>query len=174
MYKPLRIGIVVLLIVGASLLASHRGGLAQFSPYTLEYCTQSERTFFATGIPFYRSNRERIENPLVAMLIEDGFVSPQPDRNDRWELIFHWNDKWRDGYGPLYDVFHRHRDEVILWSRNNRECASIYWSEGFRLRRSSNTMDVAAGKSILNHCWRITDPEEMRKTIQQIKAELAT
>jgi hypothetical protein len=174
MRKPLIItGIVVLLSVAAAFLSSQRGGLAHFSPHTLEYRTQSERTFFATGIPFYRSNHKQVDNPLVAMLIDDGFVSPQPDKTGRWELIFHWNNSWRDGYGPLYNIFHRHRDEIIKWSRNNRECAQIYWSEGFRLLRSNNTMDVAAGQAIIDSCWRINDPDEMRKSIQQIKTEVA-
>jgi len=161
-------------MVGVALLTSHRGGLAYFSAHTLEYRMQSERTFFATGIPFYRSIHNRVDNPLVAMLIDDGLVSSQPDENDQWELVFHWNHSWRDGYGPLYGIFHRHRDAIIKWSRDNPECAKIYWSEGFRLLRSNNTIDVSTGHAILNHCWRITDLEEMHTAIRQIKAEIAT
>jgi len=175
MRKPLtNIGIVGVFIIATVLVTSDRGGLARFSPHTLEYRIQSERTFFATGIPFYRSNYKLVNNPLVAMLIDDGFVSPQPDKNRRWQLVFHWNDSWRDGYGPLYDIFHRHRNRIIEWSRNNRECAEIYWSEGFRLLRSDNTIDVTAGEVILNFCWRIDNPEEMRKTIQQLKDGVAS
>ena len=164
--------IAVVIIVAAVLLTSTRGGLGDFSPHTLEYRTQSERTIFATDIPIYRSGYEPVENALLTMLIEDGFVSPQPAETDRWEPLFHWNDSWRDGYGPLYDIFHRHRDQIIEWSHNNQECAEVYWSEGFRLLRSNNKTDVMAGQSILNFCWRITDPAEMRKTIQQIKTDL--
>jgi hypothetical protein len=160
------IGIVVVLVVAVVVLTSHRGGRAYFSPHTLEYLTQTERTIFATGIPFYRSRLERVENPVVAMLIEDGFVSRQPDKNGHWELIFHWNEAWHDGYGQLYDIFSRHRDAIVDWSRKNPECAKIYWSEGFRLLRSDNPEDVIAGGYLLRECWRIDDPEEMRKTIQ--------
>ena len=175
MRKPYKvIGIVVVLVIGTALLTSNRGGLAHFSPHTLEYHTQSERTFFATGIPFYRSAHERVDDPLVALLIDDGFVSPQPDKNGRTELIFHWNDSWRDGYGALYDIFHRHRDQIIEWSRNNRECAQIYWSEGFRLLRSNDRIDIETGRDILRHCWRIDNVDEMRKTIKELKTEVAT
>lgn len=174
MYKRVgTIGIVVLLVVAAAFLTSHRGGLAHFSPHTLEYYTQSERTFYTTGIPFYRSRHKHYDHPLVVMLIDEGFVAPQANANDRWELIFHWNDTWRDGYGSLYDIFTRHRDQVMEWSRTNPECARIYWSEGFRLLRSDSEVDVTTGQMILNDCWRIRDPEEMRKTVQEIKDYMA-
>lgn len=103
------------------------------------------------------------------MLIADGFVSPQPDPGGRWEPIFHWNESWRDGYGMLYYILDRDSDKTIKWSRENRKCAEIYWSEVFRLLRSNNKADIATGHSILRDCWGIENVDEMRKTIEFYK-----
>ncbi len=107
------------------------------------------------------------------MLIEEGFVTPQPPTNDRWEPVFHWNDGWKDGYGELHRVFHRNQDQIIEWSRSNREVAQIYWSEGFRLLRSDKDVDVAAGREILRACWRNSTAEELRAQMQILKDEVA-
>jgi hypothetical protein len=136
------IAMAVTLLVGALIaVTSHRGGRAYFSPHTLEYRVQSERTIYATGVPIYRSAYRSVDHPLIEMLVTEGFVSPQAGDADRWEVIFHWNDSWRDGYGPLYDLFRR-RNEVIEWSRAHPEVAQIYWAEGFRYLRSRDERDI--------------------------------
>ena len=174
MRKPFTIiCVVIIAIVGLAMLKSHRGGSGQFSPQTLEYRTQSERTFFGTSIPFYRSNYHRADNPLIRMLIDDGLVSPQLDVNPKWEHVFWWTEGQPSSDGYLYGVLHRNRDRIIEWSRENPECARIYWAEGFRLLRSNSRIEVSAGSYFLSHCWHFTDVEELHEAIQQIEAEIA-
>lgn len=162
-----------MILVAAVLLTSDRGRRGEFSPYTLEYRIQTEHTFFGTGVPFHRSSYRSADHPLVEVLINEGFVTPQPDRGNHWELIFHWNDSWRDGYGGLYYVFFRDREQIIEWSRNNRECAQLYWSEGFRLLRSDDAWDAEVGCEILNSCWRYSDLDELTSAMHQIKTTYA-
>lgn len=174
MRTQVRIAIGFLFLsVALVLLSSQEGGRAEFSPHTLEYRTQRERTVFAIGIPIYRSSYRRYEHPLVEVLVEEGFVTPARVDADRWEAIFHWNEAWRDGHGFLYDIFVRHRDDVIVWSQNNRACAAIYWSEGFRLLRSDDPRENMAGQYILVDCWGIVEPDEMRTRMQRLKDEVA-
>ena len=174
MRKPLTICCVVIIaIVGMAMLKSRRGGAGQFSPQTFEYRTQSERTLFGTGMPFYRSNYHLADNPLINMLIEDGLVAPQRSDNPKWEHVFWWTEGQPSSEGYLYDVLHRNRDRIMDWSRQNPECAKIYWTEGFRLLRSNKRMEVLAGSWFLYHCWRFTEVEELHDAIQQIKAEIS-
>lgn len=174
MRKFQAIAAIVALIVVIIVLTSQRGGLSYFSPHSLRNHFQSERTILALGVPIYRSRPERVDNPLIEMLIAEGFVKPQaPPGHERKIGVFHWNETWRDGYGPLYDVLIRNRDAIIQWSRQNPQCAEIYWSESFRLLRSSNPVDSLAGQEILQRCWRIDDVNEMRETIKSLKADVA-
>jgi len=155
------------------ILTSQRGGLTYFSPDSLECHAQSERTIFATGIPFYRSNYTRYDdNPLIAYLVREKFVSPQPEVPGRWQLISHWNESWRGGYADMYRILVRYRKESIEWSENNRACAEIYWSEAFHYLRSNNRKDVNLGHAILSQCRVIDDLDEMRAAIQQLKSAM--
>jgi len=172
MRKPtVYFAILALVLMALALLTSQRGGLAYFSPDSLQYHIQSERTFFAVGVPFYRSSLKQIDNPLITFLVNEKFISPQLDTTGRREHIFHWNDSWRGGDGALYGVFHRYRKEIIDWSINNRECAQIYWSEGFRCLRSTDRREINLGQSILTQLWRIDDPELMREAIKQLRSD---
>lgn len=167
----LRSLIVVGVIGVVALLTSQPGGLGYFSAHTLQYRSQSERTFFATGIPFYRSSYEYEDHPLIAMLVKDGFLSPQPDTG-QWILVFHWNQSWKDGYGRLYDVLNRDTAEIIESTQRNPQCAMILWSEGFRYLRSDDPIKIRIGDAILREGWRsldrTKDPDDMRKVIQRI------
>jgi len=163
------------IFVVVALLTSQRGGLGYFSPYTLQYRTQSERTFFATGIPFYRSSYGYEDHPLISTLVREGFLSPQSDSADRWICVSHWNQSWKDGHGRLYSVLNRDIEEVLGWTRRNPKCAKILWSEGFRYLRSDDATQIRIGDAILSEGWRlfdrIEDPDDMRKIIQRIVTE---
>lgn len=169
--RQLIIAILIASIAAAAIGTSDRGGLAYFSPDTLEYYTQAERTLFATGIPWYRSKLQQTENPLIIMLVDADYVAPLSNANSRFETIFHWNDCWRDGHGALYGVFHRDRDDVMQWTRENPECARLYWTEGFRLLRSDSATEVQAGREVLGTCWRFNNLDAMKEAIHQIYAE---
>jgi hypothetical protein len=161
------VALVLLLLTGTG------GGLTQFSPSTLEYTTQSEFTLFGGRFPVFRSTPQGADNELVAFLREEGFVTPAPTEDQRWELISHWNDAWRDGFGPLYDVFVRYRREIIQWSKADRERARIYWTEGFKYLRSGRKVDVWAGRDILRFCWRCQSIPELREQMLAVRKEVA-
>lgn len=165
--------VVACLVLGILLFFGTSGGLGHFSPYTLEYKIQSEFTIFGGEIPVYRSSPQNVENELATFIHEDGYVMPMQPEIQRWESIFHWNHAWKDGHGPLYDVFVRHRREIIAWSRANPERARIYWSEGFRHLRSSRKVDVWTGREILKSCWRSQTIPELRERIADVKKEVA-
>src|SRR5690349_19669550 len=85
-------------------LTTHQDGIAEFSPHAFEYRTHSELRLFGTTTPWYRLPYKRRDHEIVKMLIEEGFVSPQPEVRGRWELVYHISTQWNDGYAPLYDV----------------------------------------------------------------------
>lgn len=149
-------------------LTSHYDGIAEFSPHSLQFRTHSEYVLFG-AVPLYRSPYKQREHELVKVLVEEGFVAPQPNIPQRWELIYHASTRWHDGFGPLYDVFVRNRASIIDWSRKHRDCAEIYWDEGFRLLRSADEGDVEAGREILRQCWRIESPQKLHEKFDEIK-----
>ena len=159
---------VCLLVIAVVLVTSERGGMARFSPHTLEYQIQIERTIFAIGVPFYRSGYKPVGNALVDLLVEEGFVTAHTGDPVRWEQIFHWNDSWRGGEGPLYGIFHQNRTAVVDWSRGHRESAQLYWTEVFKLLRSTNDRDVLIGLEVVRRCRGIEDVEEMRSSIDEV------
>jgi hypothetical protein len=161
------------LLSGFVLLTATSGGLAFFSPYTLEYKVQSEFAILGGEFPIYRSMRRDADNELVAYLRREGFVTVEQPDVQRWELIFHWNRAWRDGYGPLYDVFVRQRREIIGWSKADPKRARIYWSEGFEHLRSDKKLEVWMGRQILVSCWRATSIQELHAQIAAVKKEFA-
>jgi len=161
--------VVAVLAAALLLLTGTRGGRAYFSPYTLEYKTQAEFAVLAGQFPIYLSTLKHTENDLVAFIQEEGYVTAVPAKFQRWELIFHWNQAWKDGDGPLYDVLIRHRPEIIEWSKADPERARIYWSEGFKCLRSESEVDVETGREILQLCWRCQSTQELRAQITTIK-----
>jgi len=169
---PLRVvGIPLVLGLVAALFTWQRGGLGHFSPYTLQYTTQSE--FTVAGLPVYRSARQPVRNELVDFLVEEGFVAPVQPQKQRWEKVFHWNEAWRDGYGPLYPILVRDRDQVIEWTKADPERARLYWSEVFRLLRSEREADLLAGRDMAGrwrHCQSVAD---CRKWLRIVKAQSA-
>ena len=155
-------------------LTADHGGLGYFSPQTLEYCTQSERTIAVLGVPIYRSRCEYHENELLALLIDHGYVKPQRDVKRQWKTVFHWNSNWRDGYGILSSALSRDRDELMAWTQANPEIAKVYWSEIFRLLRSEDPNDAMAGEGLVPY-WRSLDtPDKVREVVKQIENELKT
>lgn len=161
--------VVVGLLVGLLLLTGTSGGIAYFSPYTLEYETQSEFTILNGALPVFRSSRREAENELVTFLKQERLVDLEQPYDQRWELIFHWNHAWRGGYGTLYDVLIRHRREIIEWSKADRERARLYWSEGLKHLRSGKESDVRTGQMILLWCWRAKNTQELRQQIAAVK-----
>ncbi len=160
--------IACIIFVGI-LLTGTRGGLGYFSPYTLEYVSQSEFTLFWGSCPIYRSAAKKHPNEVLEFIQREGFVSPQTPQAQRWEVAFHWNETWRDGYGSLYYVLGRQRNEVIEWSTADRERAEIYWSEGFTYLRSEQETDMMIGRTILESCWRCESVADLKKQIADIK-----
>lgn len=158
-----------IVIIGAVALTGTKGGLAHFSPYTFEYTTQSEFTLFFGLLTIYRSTPRQVDNPVVTMLKDEHFVAPAQSQDMRRELIFHWNEAWRDGDGPLYDVFVRHRHEVIQWSMADRQRARLCWLTGFEFLRSRREVDVWIGREILIRGWRCKSSSELEERIMTIK-----
>lgn len=93
-----------LILMATVIVSSQRGGLGSFSPQTLRVRTQSERTIFGFGVPIYRSFYEYNENPLITMLVKDGYIAPLVGTSEKWITVYHWNESWRDGDGAMYDV----------------------------------------------------------------------
>jgi hypothetical protein len=162
----------VLLLIGGVALTGSRGGRAFFFPHSFEYAGQSEYTIFFGTVPIYRSRLRPLENELVARLQEAGYVAPVPSQTSRRELIFHWNDAWRDGYGPLYEVFVRRRRQILQWSDDHPQLAAIYWKEGLQHLRSETTLDLWIGREILTNCWRCESVVELEEKIAQAKLEM--
>jgi hypothetical protein len=156
-------------LVLLAVLTSHRGWLGYFSPHSLEYRVQTERTLFSTGIPIYRSFSHPVDNPLVDMLVAEKFVTPQAKEDGRWECVYHHNDAWRDGHGPLYNALHQRREELIEWSLAHRDCAAIYWTEVFRLLRSDKENDHEMAYEILDLGGRISEVSEMKEMIDKVR-----
>ena len=123
------------------------------------------------GVPFYRSPRREFKNPLLQLIVKKGYATPQPAKADRWILISHWNESWRDGDGNLYQVLHTHRLRLIEWTEANPECAKLCWGEAIRLLRSARDSDHAAGETILQLCTSHDDVVEIRGLIRQVKDE---
>jgi hypothetical protein len=167
-----RFAVVAALVAASLALTIQRGGEGCFSPYSLEYRVRSERTVLE--FPIYHSNWEYVDNEVLTMLVEENFVTPQAGDLERWETIFHWNEAWHDGFGLLYDIFRRNKHEIIEWSRNHRDCAKLYWAEGFRLLRSANRLDNLTGYEILRRCWGAKDVDELQTKMQHCKAEIGS
>jgi hypothetical protein len=166
-------GLTLLLSLGLLSCTASRGGLARFSPFTLEYQTQAEWTVLWGRVSLYRTGFHASTNELLAFGVAKGYVSPVPEEGQRWEPLFHWNDAWKDGFGPLYDVLIRDRREIIAWSQANREAATLYWSSGFRYLRGDNPRDVWAGQTIFSCGWRCRSVDELRERIAAIEKEAA-
>lgn len=169
--------LVLLFVVGLIFLTSDRGGMADFNPYSLETRSRRERTFFGSDTRFYLSEYEYRTPPLMQFLVDEGFVSPQPRREGHWIPFIRWNTKRRPGYLLLQRVFNTHDlpenpDDYVPWSLQHRECAELYWSEGFRLLRSKNKKDVITGAHLLYDCRKIENINEMRQSIELTKRNL--
>lgn len=167
-----KLGIGVCLTILILLTVGTPGGLAYFSPYTLEYNTQAEQTIFWGQVPVFRTFCHKTNNDLLTFIQEEGFVTPVQPQKQRWELVFHWNDAWKDGHGSLYSVLVRDRRRIIEWSQADRERARIYWTEGFKLLRSDRKADQAAGRGILVSGWFCQSIPDLQRQIDEIKGDI--
>jgi hypothetical protein len=165
--------VCLMLLVGSATFTATRGGLARFSPYSLEWEGQSEVTLLFGAFPIYRSTPSRGEEELTAMLRREGFVVPVQTHRPRQELIFHENGAWTDGSGPLYEIFIRDRRAVMEWSLADRKRAQIYWKEGFEYLRSPREADILIGREILKQGWRCQTISELRERIAIIKEQVS-
>src|SRR5262245_22752835 len=116
------LAIVFLAIAGSMLVG--RGGLGYFNPYALEYRAQREWTIGFGSIPIYRTSLQTHQLELIAHVRDSGLVQPIAGP-DRWDLVFHWNDAWKDGFGIAYRALARNSDATIEWSNKNPELAQI-------------------------------------------------
>lgn len=163
---------IVVIVVGW--LMSTRGGIGEFSPYTLEHRWRSEYTLFFGEIPIYRSRWHYETHPLTAYLQAEGLVSAVHDESQqRWELLFHWNGAWKDGYGGLYDEF-RGAESTIEWCEANPTCARLYYSELFKLLRSDLTIDHWMAHSMRHLARNFTDEhlESMKRLLVEYRADM--
>jgi len=150
-----------------------RGGREFFSPYTLELRGQSEFTLLYGSVPLYRSPWEHIDNPMITYLRDTRLVVPQPTATDQQLAVFHRNDAWKDGDGLLYNVFHRDRERIIAWCKEDPERARIYWTECFRHLRANNPSEVDMGEWMLSFCWQAKSVDELKQKIAAIEHEYA-
>ncbi len=160
--------LILALLLAGLFYSVNRGGIGEFNPYTLERRALSEYTLFSDAIPLYRSAHMSYGDPLIVYLVGQGYVSPVEPANDRWELIFHWNDSWKDGYGPLYQLF-RERDELIAWSEADPDRARAFWSEFFRMLRSDRDVDHEMAYAMSRE-WRVgKDKAQMQLLIKELR-----
>lgn len=122
-------------------------------------------------MPFYRSSLCSVENELLDYVRREGFVAPVPSDGQPDLVVFHWNYAWRDGYSYIYNVFYRNRDQVIEWSKADKQRAQFYWSEAFKYLRSEKPIDVAIGEAFLMAGWRCSNIDDLEQTLESIKKE---
>ncbi|GMV84070.1 MAG: hypothetical protein AMXMBFR7_52540 [Planctomycetota bacterium] len=124
-------------------LSSSPGGRGFFSPDTLEYRSQSERTVFATEIPLYRSAYRYDAHELVDYLVAKGYWSPRPASEPRWIFLFHWNRSWKDGASGFHRRFFWRKDLWIEWTEKHPERAAEVWPHVLELLRAGRDAEVA-------------------------------
>ena len=169
-YWPLYLVSAVALIL--LLLTAGKGGIGQFNPHTLEYRTQREYTVLFGEFPIYRSSfKSHKKIPLIQHLIDRKFIKPLSDRG-RWDLVFHWNTAWKDGYGRWYDTLSRYSERRLEWTVEHPKLAKMYWSEGFQYLRSDSEVDRVIGDMILQQCWTSPDEATMRRYIEEIRLSI--
>lgn len=164
------LGLIVLAVAILALLDGTRGGLAYFSPDTLEYRSQREFTILGGSLPLWRSRHRTSHVPIIAAAIVNGWIRPT-NRPQRWDYVFHWNGAWKGGYSPVYDVFHRGDDHILERSLADPEWAKLYWGEGFGAYQSNVESERSLGRVILSLGWRTNSAEELKRTIRMIKIE---
>lgn len=171
MKRRLKLLVFAILVACTLILATGtRGGLAYFSPDTLEYETQSEFAVLNGKLPIYRSHREPTDNEIVAYLRDSGLISSRKPPTVRWMLVFHWNWAWKDGEGSLYNVLIRNRQRIISWSKADLARARIYWTTGLQLLRSDVERERWAGEEILSSGYRCESIEELNSRISVIRS----
>ncbi|MBE7464613.1 MAG: hypothetical protein HS116_14140 [Planctomycetes bacterium] len=124
-------------------ISSGLGGRGFFSPDTLEYRSQSERTVFATEIPLYRSAFRYDSHELVNYLVEKGYWSPRPASEPRWIFLFHWNRNWKDGESCFHRSFFWRKDFWMEWTEKHPERAAEVWPQVLELLRAGRDAEVA-------------------------------
>lgn len=160
-------------IAAAILLASvSRGGVTSFSPFTLQYQSQTELTILWGEFRIYRSPTVFAAHPFLETLQSEGLVTAVVPERDRQEILSHWSYAWKDGHGPLYRLIRRHRTDLFDWSRANPELAKLYWTEGFRFLRSHDQKSICVGQEILRLGQSCQSVEELEDRITAIRKEV--
>jgi hypothetical protein len=109
-------------------VSSSRGGRLYFSPDTYMAERQSELLLCKTEMPCYRSWPTAFRPKLASYLIESGYWKPRTVSHPKWLCVEHWNDRWRDGHGPLVGpLFGRDGVDWIMWSRTHPKVAEFLW-----------------------------------------------
>jgi hypothetical protein len=148
-----------------------RGGMSYFSPQTLKCYTRSEYTILG-GIPIWRSFAQPESPKIIEIAVSKGWLKPQTAETEKWELVFHWNNAWRDGETDIYGFLYKYDDAIIEWLEENPDLADRYWREGFQRYRSSDPETRYIGVRILNTAWRCKSMEELDREIKAIESEI--
>lgn len=131
------------------LFSCSKGGLGYFSPDTFQMRTQSEILCAPLSplveFPIYRSAFHAREEPyeLVTYLVEKSYWEPVETDQPTWVLMFHWNNRWRDGESVLYRYMTYTPDFWIEWSEANPELAQVLWPKVLEIIRNGQ-MDGSA------------------------------
>lgn len=113
------VGVSAIFLVALTLLTATRGGRGYFSPYTLEYYTQSEITIFIRAWPIYHSTPKKAVNEMLNYLVDSGYVAVSSPENDIILPVFHWNSAEKDGHSMFYKAFMS--EHILKWSKQNTE-----------------------------------------------------
>ncbi len=151
-------------------LTANDGGLGEFSPDTLEFRTRSELTIIGTDIPLYRSDWEYREIPLSRFLIDHNLVQPVRSGNPRWESVFHWNEGWRDGFGPMRNVL-KPAGQRLAWMESHTDYARVYYTELFRLLRSNDYRERVIAGPFAHLVLTAEDVDTLRKQAAELRKE---
>lgn len=144
------------------------GGMAEFSPQTLEYRTCREWRIGWGALQVYQSRPQRTENEVLEFLVREGYVAPDLHAEPRWEGVVHWNRAWNDGYGCGYHRLIRAGDSTIEWSSADPTRARHFWGVVFRLLRSSAPAERLAGAILISRRELPNTSEEVDIAVDEL------
>jgi uncharacterized protein len=160
------IGIVGIGVVLVETFGSH-GSKGRFCPYSLRF----QRCEYSL-LSFGRENWRDETNEVLEYLKSSGSVVPTSESPMRWDSVYHFNTRWRDGMGRPYDLLRRNRKRMIEWSEKHPDLAGIVWKEGFRLGRSEDSASVSLGYYLLgNACLDAESAKELKSFLLRLDEE---
>lgn len=144
------LAIVVLSLLAAFYLLGYPGGMAWFSPDTLQVRTQSERLLILVNLPLYRSAYEYRSHELADYLVKNEYWRPRTVDSPRWLILWHWNKLWRDGDSYLYISCFGRAHFWTDWTERNPKKARRLWPQVLEWLRDG---DVNRAVEELDHVY---------------------